>query len=206
MCNRDSLNKERYIYGREIMEKLKYKQLPLTGESGDYGHALDELTNLNAMLKALHQFYQDNKDINPRQLSYIINSEATTLELDTIIDWGSSTEMGKFTPHQSTIPDKIEQEELEVEPIIHGLDKHDHFEVSDGDTLIVAISHCPLTEQHPDLIVNNTSCCINCATKCDDFYKLWVHNGDVNVQCAQLPGYVEGTPPTLSYPCTSTTA
>jgi len=68
-----------------------------------------------------------------------------------------------------------------------------HFEVSDGDTLIVACRACPLevSEVSEDLVVEDQPCCVNGNNKCDDFYKMWTDSGDGKtwIQCAGLTIY-----------------
>jgi len=63
----------------------KYKQLPLTGEQNDYTNSLDELKGTTDLHKAIVKFYEENKDVNPRQLHYIVNVESNEIELNTLL-------------------------------------------------------------------------------------------------------------------------
>jgi len=63
----------------------KYRQLPLTGEQNDYTNSLDELKGTTDLHKAIVKFYEENKDVNPRQLHYIVSVESNEVELNTLL-------------------------------------------------------------------------------------------------------------------------
>ena len=71
-------------------------------------------------------------------------------------------------------------------------EKVNHFEVSDGDTLILSVKNCPLDKPaSEELVVNNTICCVNGNASCPDFFKFWNHKGVGMVQCSMLSGPIE---------------
>jgi hypothetical protein len=61
-----------------------YKQLGLDGSTNDY-NCISELDGFTEMRKALDSFFTKNKDVNPRQLQYIIAQEANDISLDEMI-------------------------------------------------------------------------------------------------------------------------
>lgn len=66
------------------------------------------------------------------------------------------------------------------------LEHHNHFEVSDGDTRIVAINICTLEETEEKLITHNTPCCVLGSNICPHFYTYWNHNEQSFLQCTKL--------------------
>lgn len=64
-----------------------YKQLPLSGNKNDFSASISQLQEYSDLVKALSSFYRKNKDINPRQLHYIITMKSVDLHLDNLIDW-----------------------------------------------------------------------------------------------------------------------
>ena len=66
------------------MENI-FKQLPLNGNKNDYANTLEHLKGYEDLVKSIMDFYIKNKDINPRQLDYIVSSESRNISLDSII-------------------------------------------------------------------------------------------------------------------------
>ena len=65
--------------------KPKFRQLNLTGEQNDVHNAQNDLVGFGDIQKALKKFYKDNKDVNPRQLHYLIESESIDAHLDCLM-------------------------------------------------------------------------------------------------------------------------
>jgi hypothetical protein len=64
---------------------MQYKQLPLTGSTNDYANTEDELVGVYDLLTALDVFFEENREYNPRQLFYYIQSEAYSKHLDVLL-------------------------------------------------------------------------------------------------------------------------
>jgi len=62
-----------------------YEQLPLDGMINDYNYSIQRLKYFKELREALVTFYKENKQFNPRQLHYIIETESVDLHLDELI-------------------------------------------------------------------------------------------------------------------------
>jgi len=75
--------------------------------------------------------------------------------------------------------------------------KQNHFETSDGDTLIVTVKACPLESDFDEGVLRDmgngqvTPCCKNDGAMCSNFYKIWEHDGRMWLQCSALSEHQE---------------
>lgn len=76
-------------------EEHKYKQLPLTGGEHDYCRATDLLDGFDELKHAIRLFYFKNKDVNPRQLHYIIDSESNEEHLTYLLEYKGEKKTSK---------------------------------------------------------------------------------------------------------------
>ena len=64
---------------------MKFEQLNLTGDPGDYAHSLQQLVGSEELSTAIKLFYTQNAKFNPRQLEYIVSTEASDHTLDVLL-------------------------------------------------------------------------------------------------------------------------
>ena len=64
----------------------KYEQLDLNGSGGDYYNVITSLPQYRELIKMLNTFYIVNKNINPRQLHYIVCYESGDVQLDALLE------------------------------------------------------------------------------------------------------------------------
>ncbi len=62
------------------------KKMPKLGQVGDYIVAVGELNGYLEFEKALRKFYENNKDVNPVFLHYVVTTESSEVHLDEILN------------------------------------------------------------------------------------------------------------------------
>lgn len=78
--------------------------------------------------------------------------------------------------------------------MIEKKNRTNHFEISDGDTLLVACRACQLKASDVEstvLLNNNNPLCVNGNVQCSSFYKMWQDSSENKtwIQCSMLSEY-----------------